>query len=68
MGLLPSLGSLLGVQLTAALPGETLEASRIFSCLAATAADLASTSCLALDQGPSVLACQSSVRAVLMKL
>ena len=56
MGLLPSLGSLLGVQLTTALPGDTFEASRIFSCLAAIAADLASTSCLALDQGPSVLA------------
>lgn len=56
--LLPSLASLEGFQEIADLSGDTLDASNIFSCLAATAADLASTSSLALDHGPKVLACQ----------
>lgn len=59
--LLPSLTSLEGSHEIAAISGETRDASRIFSCLAATAADLASTSCLALDHGPKVLACQAKM-------
>ena len=51
--------SLDGFHEMAALSGDILDASRIFSCLAATAADLASTSCRALDHGPKVLACES---------
>ena len=56
--LVPSLTSLVGFHEMAALSGDTLDASSIFSCLAATAADLASTSCRALDHGPKVLACK----------